>query len=131
METTKADAKKEFKDSQRFIDSYAIYYGDGFEDCLKQVKSIYPHLDLSKVTMDDALPSTLAGDIIFEKTDESTQLEWDPKDDSVILAQPATNPPVTPLISSTELPNVENSLTQDVQDPSSKNDEKPQDALVS
>jgi len=35
VETAKADAKKEFKDSQPFIDSYAIYYGDGFENCLK------------------------------------------------------------------------------------------------
>ena len=55
VETAKADAMKEFKASQPFIDSCAIYYSDGFEDCLKQVKSIYPHLDLSKVTMDDPL----------------------------------------------------------------------------
>ena len=55
VETARADAMKEFTASQPFIDSYAIYYGDGFEDCLKQVKSIYPHLDLSKVTMDDSL----------------------------------------------------------------------------
>ena len=55
VETARADAMKEFKASQPFIDSCAIYYGDEFEDCLKQVKSIYPHLDLSKVTMDDPL----------------------------------------------------------------------------
>ena len=55
VETARADAMKEFKASQPFIDSYAIYYGDGFADCLKQVKSIYPHLDLSKVTIDDPL----------------------------------------------------------------------------
>ena len=35
VETAKADAVKEFKTSQPFIDSYAVYYGDGFEDCLK------------------------------------------------------------------------------------------------
>ena len=55
METARADAMKEFKASQPFIDSYAIHYGDGFKDCIKQVKSIYRHLDLSKVTMDDSL----------------------------------------------------------------------------
>ena len=52
METAKADAVKEFKESQAFIDSCTEYYGVGFEDCLKQVKSNYPHLDLVKVLMD-------------------------------------------------------------------------------
>ena len=52
----------EFKASQPFIDAGGIYYGDGFEDCLKQVKSVYLDLDLSKVSMDDPLSSTLAGD---------------------------------------------------------------------
>ena len=44
VETAKANTVTEFKTSQPFIDSYAIYYGEGFEDCLKQVKSVYPHL---------------------------------------------------------------------------------------
>ena len=35
VETAKSDAMKEFRASQTFIDSYAEYYGDGFEDCLK------------------------------------------------------------------------------------------------
>ena len=52
METAKADAVKEFKESQAFIDSFTEYYGVGFEDCLKQVKSNYPHLDLVKVSVD-------------------------------------------------------------------------------
>ena len=68
METARADAVKEFKASQPFIDSYSVYYGDGFEDCLKQVKSIYPHLDLSKITMDDPLLSTPANDTILDET---------------------------------------------------------------
>ena len=72
METARVDAIKEFKASQPFIDSCAIYYGDRFKDCLKQVKSIYPHLDLSKVTIDDPLPSTPASNTIFKETDEST-----------------------------------------------------------
>ena len=65
VETVKANAITEFKASQPFIDACAVYYGDRFKDCLKQVKSVYPHLDLSKVTMDDPLPSTPTGDTIF------------------------------------------------------------------
>ena len=68
VETARADAVTKFKASQPFIDSYAIYYGDEFENYLKQVKYIYPHLDLSMVTMDDPLPSTPAGDTTFEET---------------------------------------------------------------
>ncbi|KAK9995352.1 hypothetical protein SO802_020038 [Lithocarpus litseifolius] len=56
VETAKAEAVAEFKTSQTFIDACAEYYGDGFEDCLKQVKSLFPHLDLSKVSMDDLVP---------------------------------------------------------------------------
>ena len=75
METTRADTVAKFKASQPYIDSCAIYYSNGFENCLKQVKSIYLHLDLSKVTMDDLLPLTPASDTNFEETDESTQSE--------------------------------------------------------
>ncbi|KAL0012053.1 hypothetical protein SO802_007161 [Lithocarpus litseifolius] len=72
VETAMADVITELKASQPFIDACAFYYGDKFEDCLKQVKSIYPHLDLSKVTMDDPLPSTPIGDTIFEDIEDST-----------------------------------------------------------
>nr|POE84749.1 hypothetical protein CFP56_69757 [Quercus suber] len=61
MGCQQADTVTEFMASQPFIDSYAFYYGDRFEDCLKQVKSVYPHLDLSKVTIDNLLPSTSIG----------------------------------------------------------------------
>ena len=128
VETDRADTLKEFKASQPFIDSCAVYYGDGFEDCLKQVKYIYPHLDLSKVTMDDPLPLTLVGDTIQEETDDSTESEFVSKDDSVVLAQSTANPPVTPLVPSTEPLNIENPLAQDVQN---KDDENPLDALAS
>jgi len=40
------------------------------------------------------------GDIVNEETDDSTHTEQDPKDDSVVLAQPALEKPVTPLVSS-------------------------------
>ena len=122
---------KEFRASQTFIDSSAKYYGDGLKDCLKQVKSIYPHLDLSKVSMDDPLLSTPAGDTILEKGDDSTEFEADPKDDSVILAQPVVDQLVIPLTPSANPPNAEDPLTQDVQNPSPKGDVIPQDPSAS
>ena len=86
VELVRADTIIEFKASQPFIDACVVYDGDRFEDCLKQVKSDYPHLDLSKVTMDDALPSTSASDPIIEETDDSIESERDPKNDGVVLA---------------------------------------------
>ena len=86
VETAKSDAMKEFRASQTFIDSYAEYYGDGFEDCLKQVKSLYPHLDLSKVSMDDPVLSTLAGDATFDENDGLYESKANPEDDGFILA---------------------------------------------
>ena len=125
METTRVDAVKEFKTSQPFIDSCSIYYGDGFEDCLKQVKCIYLNLDLSKVTMDDPMPSIPADDTIFEEIDDSTESEPDPKDDSVVLTQPTVDPPIIPSIPSIKPLNVEDPPFYDVHD---KNDENNQDA---
>ncbi|KAL0010924.1 hypothetical protein SO802_006032 [Lithocarpus litseifolius] len=89
---------------------------------LSKVKSVYPDLDLSRVIMDDPLSSTLAGDTIFEETDDLTRLEPEPKDDSVVLAQPAANLPITPLIPFVEPWNDEDSLPQDAP---SKNDKNP------
>ena len=91
VETAKADTVAEFKASQPFIDACAVCYGDGFEDFLKQVKSVYPSLDLSKVNMDDPLPSTPTGDTIFEESDDSIESKVDPKNDSIILTQPAVD----------------------------------------
>ncbi|KAK9994149.1 hypothetical protein SO802_023852 [Lithocarpus litseifolius] len=111
VETAKVDAMNEFKASQPFIDSCAIYYGDWFEDCLKQVKFVYLHLDLSKVTMDNPLLSTPIGDSILRETDDSTHLEPDPKNDGVVLAQLAVEKPDTYLIPSTEGQDAENPST--------------------
>ena len=87
VETARADAITEFKASHLFIDACAVYYGDEFKDCLKQVRSVYPNLDLSKVTMDDPLPTTpTRDDTVSEEIDDSTESERDPKDDSVVLA---------------------------------------------
>ena len=44
-ETVRVDSVTEFKASHPFLDTCVVYYGDRFEDCLKQVKFVYPYLD--------------------------------------------------------------------------------------
>ena len=80
FQTAGADAIRDFKASQSFIDSCAGYYGTGFDDCLQQVASAFPELDLSGITMDDRDD----GSPLPNPTSEH--------DDSVVLTQPATNP---------------------------------------
>ena len=85
--------------------------------------------------MDDPISLTPTGNTIFEEANDSTQLEWDPKNNGVFLAQPAMEKPVTLLIPSTEAQDAENPPTQDVQDPPFKDDGNPsapdiQDPLV-
>lgn len=105
IEKAKADAVVDFKASKSFIDACAVYYGDGFDDCLEQVRSVYLNLDLSKVTVDDPLLMTLAGgDTIDEETDDSTHAEQGSKDDGMVLAQLALERPVASLILFTEDP---------------------------
>ena len=119
----------EFKASQSFIDACVVYYGDGFEDCLKQARSISPNLELSKVTMDDLLPTTLIGDdIVNEETDYSIQSERDPKDDGVVLAQPVVEWPIAllaPSVDDPPLKDARNRSAQDAQNPPAKDDENP------
>ena len=116
VEKAEADAIMEFKASQSFIDPCAEYYGTGFEDCLKQVTSSYPGLDLSKITMDDPVPSTLAGDTIIGESDDSTESDLPHKDDGVVLAQPTTDPSVTTSNPSIGFLDVENPHIQDKDD---------------
>ena len=78
LQTAGADAIRDFKASQAFYDSCGEYYGTGFEDCLQQVASAYPELDLSGITMCDG--------------DDSLRQPTPRRDDSVVLAQPAANP---------------------------------------
>ena len=113
MEKAKADSVMEFKASQSFVDSYAEYYGTGFEDCLKQVVSSFPDLDLFGITMDAPIPSTPVGDAVVDESDDPIEPDLPPKDDGVVLAQPAANPPVTTSNPSIELLDVENPSVQD------------------
>ena len=94
METAGTDVVQKFKASQSFIDSYADYYGTGFKDCLKQVASAFPELDLSGITKDNLESTTPVGDVVVDEGNGSPKSNLPPKDDSVvILAQPVANPP--------------------------------------
>ena len=93
VETVGTDAVQKFKTTQSFIDSCADYYGTGFDDCLKQVASVYLELDLSGITMDVSMPMTPAGDTVADKADEPLNLDLLLNDAGVVLAQPAVNTP--------------------------------------
>ena len=69
--------------------------------------------------MDEPMPSTPAGDIIQEETDDSTESR--PKDDSVVLAQLATDAPITSLVPLTEPKIVEDLVARDKADGNSPN----------
>ena len=80
LQTAGADAIRDFKMTQSFIDSCAEYYGTGFDDCLKQVALAFPELDLFVITMDDG-------------GDGSSLPNPTPEPDGVVvLAQPTANP---------------------------------------
>ena len=68
----KADAVVEFRVSQPFFDMCGAYYGDGFDECLKQVEAAYPKLNLSQIMIDDIVPPRLEGeDIVNDETTNS------------------------------------------------------------
>ena len=112
VEKAGTDAVQEFRATQSFIDSCAKYFGTRFDDCLKQVASSFPQLDLFGITMDDPMPTTPAGDTVVDEGDDSIELDLPPKNDGVVLALPAANPPVSNSNPSIELLDVKNPLTQ-------------------
>ena len=66
----------------------------------------FPELDLSRITMEEFVLSTPAGDTVAYDGD-------DPKDDSIVLAQPVANPLVPSSNPSVEILDVENPPAQD------------------
>ena len=122
VETTGTDVVLNFKTSQSFIDSCADYYGTRFDNCLKQVASAFPELDLSGISMDASEPVTLARNVVVDDDDGIPESHLSPKvDGSVVLAQPTITPPAP--ISKTPV------LTVDADGAHSKDDGTPTDAL--
>ena len=70
MEQAKVDAMARFRISQPYYDECGGFYGDGFDDYLKQVAALYPHLDLSQMVIDDTIPPTPSGvDAVMNEAD--------------------------------------------------------------
>ena len=93
-ETAGTDTIQKFKTSQSFIDSCANYYSTGFDDCLKQVMSAFPKLDLFGISMDAPEPVTPARDVATE--DDDVVLESQPSpvvNGGIVLAQLAITSP--------------------------------------
>ena len=84
-ETAGTDAVQKFKTSQSFIDSCADYYGTGFDDCLKQVVSAFPELDLSGISMDAPEPVTPTRDVTTEDDDVVLESQPSPVVDSSVV----------------------------------------------
>ena len=104
VETAGTDAVQKFKTSQSFIDSCADYYGTRFDDCLKQVASVFPELDLCEISMDAPELVTPARNVVTDDDDGIPESQPSPKiDGGVILAQPTITPP-TPISKTPVLP---------------------------
>ena len=85
VETARTDVVQKFKASQLFIDSCADYYGTGFDDCLKQVASAFPKLDLSGITMDAPESTTPIGDVVTDDDEGSLRSQPPLKNDSIVV----------------------------------------------
>ena len=118
------DAVQKFKTSQSFIDFYADYYGTGFDNCLQQVASTFPELDLYEISMDALEPVTPARNVIADDDDSIPESQPPPKvDGGVVLAQPTVTPQPAP-VSKTPVVTVDANGTQ-----SQKDGGTPADAL--
>lgn len=51
-----------FGSLNHFFDACGVYYRDRFDDCLKQVWSVYLDLDLFQIVIDGTILLTLRGD---------------------------------------------------------------------
>ena len=98
VETARTDVVQKFKISQLFIESCADYFGTRFDDCLKQVISAFPELDLSEIPMDTPELVTPTRNVITDDDDGTPKSQLPPKvDGGVILAQLAVSPTPTPV----------------------------------
>ena len=98
VETVGIDVVQKFKMSQLFIDSCVDYYGTGFDDCLKQVASAFPEMDLLEISMDASEPVMPARNVVTDDDDGTPKSQLPPKaDGGVVLAQPTINPPPAPV----------------------------------
>ena len=77
-------------------------------------------MDLSGITMDALMPTTPAGDPVEGDGDDSIMSDLPSKDDGIVLAQPAANPPVLTSNLPIEVLVMENPSAKDKGDGTSK-----------
>ena len=65
----KEDRETEFCNSDGFLTELGGYYANSFNECLHQVKALFPNLDVSQVSLDDVVQTSARSDD-FEGTDE-------------------------------------------------------------
>lgn len=97
----------EFRISQPFFNACGVYYSDEFKDCLKQVKSAYPNLDLSQIVINDIVSPTPGGDdtISDETIDFAHTVKKEVKEvEDVGIAQLAPDGPDTVAVLSAKNP---------------------------
>lgn len=64
-----------FEFPKPFFYACSAYYDDRFDYCLKQVRVVYPDLDLSQIIIDDIVSPTPSGeDAISNDTDDSVHI---------------------------------------------------------
>lgn len=103
IDKVKADTVAAFWISQPFFEECGVFYGDKFDDCLKQVVVVYPDLGLSQVAIDDIVPPTPRGvDAISDETNDSAHtVEEEVKDpDAKVFVQPDPIGPAAPAVPS-------------------------------
>lgn len=64
----RVEAVREYRDSANLIAELSVVYNDGFDDALRQVRKLYPDLDLSSVSVSAPEPSNVQP-VQFEDTD--------------------------------------------------------------
>lgn len=70
----KEDGKTDFRNSDDFLTELSDCYDDGFQECLRQLKALYPDLDVSQVSLDN-VAQTSAPTVNHEDTDEIFEVE--------------------------------------------------------
>ena len=73
----KEDAVREYRDSDALLKELGGSFVDGFDDCFRQVKTSFPDLDLSHISI-DAQAQTPAQPVYSEGTDELFADETNP-----------------------------------------------------
>nr|POE99120.1 hypothetical protein CFP56_58023 [Quercus suber] len=103
MDKAKADAMAAFQILQPFFDDCDVFYGEGFDDCLKQVVAIYSDLDLSQIAIDDIVPPTPKGNnAVSNKTKDSVHIIEEIKyPDAEVIVQLAPEGPTALVFPST------------------------------